>query len=194
MNSISTDDYGELDVSLQSYKSTSSGSKSLGITREETREKLHDHLKLFPPCMGGQNLTVTKNGQCQFKSGELRIDIGMRDDRNAFIISCVVFSMKYRSVLLGGEGGRGSRGVLTSYFLLTKTMKFNTTLNRVGKGQIGQYDGQFVYFRNEESSCIYDPRCFRDLMEDYLLTALVLRKDLQQTTTNKMKSHPFHLL
>ena len=195
-DSVLADDYGECDISLQSYQRTSSGvDETIGMSKQEAKELLQGRLELFGLC-SGEHLHVGSSGKFTFAAaGDHMIEVCIRDDNKAVILSTVVHKGKHGGLL----ADRKSHRSYCSYSLMTKMMKYNTFLLRSrgvagGKpdtaGRIDVYDGTFVFFSNMSLSVLSSNGTLELLLDDFILKAVEISKDfakVRDTTTTKLR-------
>lgn len=184
--SSTADDYGECDASLMSYRSETLHQELEFPSRQEASGFLFESLRNFGPC-SDQITKTSENGRyCFFASGhEKKIEINIRSDLKAIVFTTVVHEVKHSELLHKRGRGRG-----TQYSLMTKMMKFNTLLNRASAGQIGSYEGRFVFFRNL-SLAVLRTGNLSEFLEDYILKAVEVSLDFALAGKSKTRRLPF---
>lgn len=175
-----TDDYGEPDISLRSYRSDYLSHK---MSQEDANDLLQERVASLE-CHGCE----VKNGKCTFTvGGDHKMEISIRGDGNAVVVSTVVQSLDHSDVLHKKSGNQGS------YSLMTLMMKHNAILKRAARneneeGHIGLYDGTFVLFANLPITVLSSKRKLEGVLDDLTLKAVEISKDfakVQETTKAK---------
>lgn len=184
-SSFSTDDYGEADVSLQSYRRTihqedaaASGSLRRRISREDANKLLIQRLGQFIPSSGAR-LQVSKTGKCSFETASGTIELCIREDHNtdAVTISTVVHKTNHSNIL-ASQMGRPQG----AYSLMTKMMKHNALLSRSNAGRICAHDGVFVFFTHMDVMDLCIEGRIEAALESVMLHAVEIRKEFTKTS------------
>ena len=107
------------------------------------------------------------------------IDVSIRDDTKAVVISTVVHIKKH--VLRKSNHHWGA-----SYSLMTKMMKHNTFLNQVardktGAGRVVVYDGTFILFFNMSLSVLSSNWKLKLVLDNFMLKAVQSSKNFADT-------------
>jgi hypothetical protein len=180
-----TDDYGEMDVSLQSYlKEDCSCGASLSI--EGIHEIILHRLKKFhPDC---SSLKILALGNYVYKLNHM--ELGIRNLRNFENAQKLLLSTTVHKVRRNELDQRQKRkGGGHQYKLLTAMMRFNTELDRRGHlGQISSLDGRFIYFRHIDVHILREEKKFHALIENFIMKAFEMQRDFDRidcsTTTS----------
>jgi hypothetical protein len=182
-SSITTteDDYGECDISLRSYHSSNPGiDKTFGLPQQEASQLLQERLSVLALSSG--DLHVASNGRCTFVTGggDHTVDVSIRDDTKAVVISTVVHKVK--------DVHKTHRHHGASYSLMTKMMKHNALLSQAATGRgkpdacrVGVYDGNFFLSSNMSLSMLSSDWKVELALEDFLLKAAQIGTDFGNT-------------
>jgi hypothetical protein len=172
-----TNDYGEMDVSLQSYlKHDYSYGKSL--TLEEIHEIILQRFKRFHPnCSSLKTLDL---GDYIFTLNQMELGIkNLRNYDNAqrLLLSTTVHKVRHNEL----DQRQKKKGGGNRYKLLTTMMRFNTELDRTGYGgQISSIDGRFIYFRHADVRILNEEKFFHALVENFILKAFEMERDFDR--------------
>ena len=167
------DEYGECDASLRSID------KTFRLSRQEANQLLQERLRKFALSSG--DLHVASNGRCTFVAGGDRtVDVNIRDDTKAVVISTVVHKEKHAHKIHRNSGA--------SYSLMTKMMKHNALLSQAATGRgkpdssrVGVYDGSFFLFSNMSLSTLSSNWELELVLDDFILKADQIGKDFANT-------------
>ena len=180
-SSIMTDDYGECDLSLRSYRSSNPGiDETFGLSQQGAKEMLRE--RLCACALSSGDLHVANDGNCTFVAGgdDHTIDISIRDDAKAMVISTVVQKGKHDYKIQRQSGA--------SYSRMTKMMKHNALLSQAATGRgkpdtcrVGVYDGIFFLFSNMSLSMLSSDWKVELALEDFLLKAAQIGTDFGNT-------------
>ena len=190
-SSVMTDDYDERDVSLRSYHISNPGiDETFGLSQKGAHELLRERLCAFAISSG--DLQVASDGKCTFVAGgNHTIDLSIRDDTKAVVMSTVVHKGKYAHKTHRRSGALYSR--------MTKVMKHNALLSQAATGRdkpvayrIGVNDGTFILFSNTSISMLSSNWKLSLVLDDFVLKAVQIGRDLgitqrgcQEATKNK---------
>jgi hypothetical protein len=172
-----TDDYGEPDVSLRSYRSEtlSPPCSCSNMSQEEANDLLHERIADL------EYVSELNVGKCTFMAGgDHKLEISIRGDGNAVVVSTVVQSLDHSDVLQGHKKSNQCQGL---YSLMTLMMKHNAILKRAAAhnenegGHIGLYDGKFVFFANLPMTVLSSKRKLERVLDDLILKAVEISKD-----------------
>jgi hypothetical protein len=186
VSSIVIDGYGECDVSLRNYHSSDpSIDENFGLSRQEANKLLQERLGAFRLSSG--DLHVTSNGKCTFSAvGDHSIDVSIRDDTKAVVISMAVHKEKpvHKKIYHHNRA---------SYSLMTKMMKHNTFLSQAagGKtdaGRVGVYDGTFILFYNMGLSVLSSNSTLKLVLDDFMVEAVQISIDFANTRRPRSRS------
>ena len=169
------DDYGECDICLRSYHSSNPGiDKTFGLSQQEANQLLQERLR--KSALSSGDLHVASNGRCTFvTAGDHTVDVSIRDDTMAVVISTVVHKGTHvlKNHLRSG----------TSYSLMTKMMKHNALLSRAGTGSkpdashVNVYDGTFILFSSIGLSALSSTSQLQLVLDDFIFKAVQIRTD-----------------
>jgi hypothetical protein len=169
-------DNGEHDVSLRSYKSESHSPFSCSnMSQEEANDLLQERIADL------DYVSEFTGGKCTFLAGgDHQIEVSIRGDGNAVVVSTVVLSLDHSDFL---QGHQKSNQCLGSYSLMTLMMKHNAILKRAAHnenegGFIGFYDGRFVLCVNLPMTVLSSQRKLKCVLYDLILKAVEISKDL----------------
>lgn len=177
-----TDDYGEGDVSLQSYRSESCLSSSYNrISQEDANVLLQIRIAEYGTLTNDVGRYVSRSAKYTFVlGGGRKIDVNIRGDASTVVFSTVVHNLNHGDILRGAKKNNQRHG--GSYSLMTLMMKHNATLARIAahpnqRGHIGVYDGKFMLFGNAPVAVLSNKRRLDCILDDLLLKAIEISKD-----------------
>ena len=185
-SSVKTDDYGECDVSLRSYRSSNPAiDETFGLSQQRANELLQDRLRAFAISSG--DLHFANDGKCTFVAGgDHIIDVSIRDDTKNVDISTVVHKGKHAH-----KNHRHSR---SSYYLMTKMMKHNALLSQATTGRgnpiayrVGVYDGTFILFSSMSISMLSSNSQLELILDDFISRAAQIGTDFANTQRRCLK-------
>jgi hypothetical protein len=193
--SIGYDDYGECDLSLTSYNSDVHSSL-VALSLEEATELLYESLKEYPPFTTQIHFEHMIGGSCPpresytFTAGnDLIVKVHIRMDVQRILFSTVVHMHERQQ--------DQSPPTRRSYTLMTKMMKYNALLGRtMGRGRVvPTCGGSFVFFQDVDMGNLYGTTTSRrsklsdsTLIEDFLLTAMEIRRDFGRSKDARNRS------
>ena len=174
------DDYGECDISLRSYHSSKPGiDKTFGLSQQEANQLLQERLR--KSALSSGDLHVASNGRCTFvTAGDHTVDVSIRDDTMAVVISTVVHK--------GKDVHKTHRPSGASYSLMTKMTKHNALLSQAATGRgkpdscrVGVYAGSFFLFSNMSLSMLSSNWELELVLGDFIVKAAQIGKDFANT-------------
>lgn len=196
-SSFSSDDYGEEDVSLQSYRTSRQDAGSTHehhegvLAREETKKMLLQCLRKLDSTSGMHLQVSETTGRCCFETanGRHKIELSIReDDPDTVIISTVVYKTNQGDDRTAGQR-RESQPTQGSYSLMTKMMKFNAQLSRRSvtaggtaaqngaAGRVSCHGGVFVFFLHMDIMNLCIEGRVKTVLEDIMLQAAEMSKE-----------------
>ena len=186
-SSIMTDDYSECDLSLRSYRSSNPGiDETFGLSQQGAKEMLRE--RLCACALSSGDLHVANDGNCTFVAGgdDHTIDISIRDDAKAMVISTVVQKGKHDYKIQRQSGA--------SYSLMTKMMKHNALLSQAATGRgkpdachVCVYSGTFILFSNIRISVLTSNLKLELVLDDFIMKAAQIRADFANTRRSQRR-------
>jgi hypothetical protein len=142
MNS-ETDDYGEMDLSLQSYLNEGFSFQTTCPIEVVHEILIHSLNRFHPTC---STLKIFSPGNYCFRMKNLELQIKCLNDfhnTQKILLSTIVHKVRYNELDPRQRRLRGG----TPYKLLAAMMRLNAQLEQSGNtGQVGALDGRFIYF------------------------------------------------
>ena len=181
MSSIETDDYGEYDLALQSYRNSTAecvvGSSSL-LPSIGARELLRE--RLIQLCASSsEGLQLALQNQCVVvDTGSHKFEVSVNVNKKALTFATIVYKLRQQATNKRNETGTWC------YSLMTTMMKHNAIMsgNTAFKGhRVGVYDGTFSLFTNISLIALSSNAMLKDELFNFALKAGQISDDFATT-------------
>lgn len=192
-----TDDYGEEDFSLRSYRNESSSSASSSsqycnnsVAQQDANELLlQSQVTEFHRSASKNQQCVSRGGRCTFIAGGThKIEVSLRGDSSAIVISTEVHNLHQGDVVKGQKKMNHCQS--GSYSLMTLMMKHNAILERAAPSEyerehIGVHDGKFVLFAIVPIAVLSNKKLLERSLDNFILKAVEISKDFSKAEKSR---------
>ena len=191
-SSMMSDDYGEFDISLRSYQSSTPGvDRTFGYTPIEAIRLLNERMRELGESLGEQKINFEQSGERWYVSplgDDFTVDVCIADDAKAVVVSTIVHRWRSSPSTDSQDNGTCSNpGDGHSYSLMTKMMKHNALLK--GKSSDARIyrarEGSFVFLSSMSLCVLFGDGKLQKALHDFILTAISIKWDFKKVSLKR---------
>lgn len=181
---VPEDDYGECDVSLQSYNCYFDPCAMLTHSLHNLNELLWKSLDEFRRNKSLVSLGADGGVYALQAGRETRIEVRMREDAQMVHISAVVHSVTQLGNKTSNNVGRGG-----AYSMLMTIMRFNSKLSETSSGgRIFACNDQVLFFQDVPIAVLKENGMLHRKLEEFILKTVEISRGFDRNTTEDHNS------